>query len=477
MCHVRFNHGVTFTGDASEWDSTVAGRGSMGFQNVQETECDYVPVPTSSGAAPQMLETGGQDTGVQYGYVMSGVGYTDGLPLSRITDSDVLVLSSEDQRDTDLVKCTELTHNYTQFGEAFASERSFSRSSQLPDAQDYQASCMPPRNHFPTNLSSKPASPIFSMFGTSGGEFSPNTSASSFHLSPACEQTRATQGMPDVPQTISLLPYASLYSRSQPVALGKVDANLASANPHQQPPSTAKLPTISSSNRIGKTPSQKHIKSVVMSKLSGGSQPPTDNTSRLAKEYYGGPVSSRFLASASVRHVSTPLRHPVKSLDLGFESLGGQVQRPQFQSNDRSIAATCSNNGRSRSNCSSVSSRGSSVSAVEDVRGSGRPSGLLDLKAFHSRERQQVIRESCWSPLGSGVGGNTSTATHTSQPVDNWLGMPCLISKATRHKVNHYIALSTWIFNDNNFESTLCFRDPVLTIRSRQMPCLPREVR
>jgi len=94
MCHVRFNHGVTFTGDASEWGSTAARRGSMGFQNVQETEYDYVPVPTSNGAAPQMLETGGQDTGVQYGYMMSGVGYTDGLQLSRIPDSDVLVLSS-----------------------------------------------------------------------------------------------------------------------------------------------------------------------------------------------------------------------------------------------------------------------------------------------------------------------------------------------------------------------------------------------
>ena len=452
MCHVRFNHGVTFADNASEWSSAGGEGGTVGFRNMQETEYDYVPTPTSYDSAPQQLEAcPGQDAVLQYGFTMSGDSYTDGLQLSRITEPDVIVLSSEDEWDANVVTHTELNHSYThgQFGGAFASEPPFSGTNELPaaDAQDNsfchssysqapysnsynQASYMSPQNQFPTDPSVRPTSPMFLTFGAGDGEFNPGTAASSFHPSPACDRTQTTQSMLDLPQPISPPPYTSLCSRNQPVAVSSI-------NSHRQPPGMAKQPVFSSGRRVGKTPSQKQIQNVVMSKFSGGSQPPKDNTSRLAKEYYSGPVSSRFLASAAVRHTSTPLRNPIKSLDLGFDSLTDDVQRPQFQSNDRPIAATCSTNGRS--SCNVASSRDRNVSALEDVRVSGRLSGLLDLKAFHSRERQQVIQEGRWNPTGI---GNTSTSTHTSKSVDNWLGVPCLISKATRHKVDHLLCFN-----------------------------------
>lgn len=428
MCHVTLGRGAPFTASTSEWNNVQDKYCSVDFQNMQDSETFDNHFPPND-SAPLQIEAG-QDAGL--GYMMPGAGYTE-APVISGTESDVVVMSSGDEREL-------LTGEHGEFSIMFGETAAISGPSVLEykngwDGPLYGSNYDQASSHFPPNPPSSPAPLDFSLLGGNDeGSFDPSFTSSSFQLSPTHDQTKSLSNLLDFPQSNSPPSYASAYSWNQS---GEADnPNIASFNQYQPPPpSTAvKLPVFSASSRTGKTPSQKEIKNAVMSKLSSSFHPSDENTTRLAKEYYSGLVSSRFLASAAARHTNTPSRNPVKSLDLGFEDLCDRVQNPQFQSNDRSIAVTGSTNGRALSNSSDVGLKSRSVSNWRngDSLMSDRPQRLLDLKAFHSREMQQVAQGSGWN-----VGGNMST--HPSRHVDNWLNLPCVISsKATRQKVHHY---------------------------------------
>ena len=427
MCHVSLGSGAPFTAGTSEWSNAGNKYYSVDFQYRQDSETfdNHFPPHTSNGSAPLQIEAGQGEGGL--GYMMPGGGYTELPPISS-TESDMVVMSSGDERELLPGKHREFS---IEFGEAAAiSGPSVLENKTAWDGPLYydQAS-----SHFPPNPPDSPAPLDFTLLSVNDGEsFDPSIASSSFQLSATHDQTQSTNSLLDFPQSHSPPSYASTYSWNQPGAAE--NPNIASFNLYQPPPTAVNLPVFSFS-RTGKTPSQKQIQNAVVSKLSN---PSGENTSRLAKEYYSGLVSSRFLASAAVRHTNTPSRNPVKSLDLGFEDFCDRVQEPQFQANDRSIAVTGGTNGRALSNSSSgVDVKSNSVSSwrSRDSLMSDRPQRLLDLKAFHFREKQQVAQGSGWNVRG---GGNMST--HPSSHVDNWLNVPCLISsKATRQKVHHYM--------------------------------------
>ena len=427
MCHV--NLGAPFTAGTSEWSNTGNKYYSVEFQSRQDIETfdNHFPPHTSNGSARLQIEAGRGEGGL--GCMMPGGGYTELPPISS-TESDKVVMSSGDERELLPAKHREFS---IEFGEATA----ISGPSVLENMTDwdgplYSSNYDQASSHFPPNPPDSPAPLDFTLLSVNDGEsFDPSITSSSFQLSATHGQTQSTNSLLDFPQFHSPPSYASSYSWNQPGAAD--NPNIASFNLYQPPPTAVNLPVFSAFSRTGKTPSQKQIQNAVMSKLSN---PSGENTSRLAKEYYSGLVSSRFLASAPVRHTNTPSRNPVKSLDLGFEDFCDRAQEPQFQSNDRSIAVTGGTNGRALSN-SDVDVKSSSVSSwrSRDSLMSDRPRRLLDLKAFHSRERQQVAQGSGWNARG---GGNMST--HPSRHVDNWLNVPCLISsKATRQKVHLYM--------------------------------------
>ena len=439
MCHVTLGSGAPFTASTSEWSNAGDKYCSVDFQSMQDSETfdNHFPLHTSNDSVPLQIEAG-QDGGL--GYMMPGAGYTE-VPVISGTESDVVVMSSGDEREL-------LPGEHREFSIVFGEAAAISGPSVLEDknAWDgplYGSNYDQASSHFPPNPPASPAPLDFSLLGGNDeGSFDPSFTSSSFQLSPTHDQTRSMSNLLDFPQSNSPPSYASPYSWNQPGAAD--NPNIASFDLYQPlPPAAVKLPVFSASSRTGKTPSQKQIKNAVMSKLSSSFHPSGENTTRLAKEYYSGLVSSRFLASAAARHTNTPSRNPVKSLDLGFEDLCDRVQNPQFQSNDRSIAVTGCTNGRALSNSSDVDWKSRSVSnwRSRDSLMSDRPQRLLDLKAFHSREMQQVAQGSGWNVRGK-------TSTHPSRHVDNWLNLPCLISsKATRQKVHRYmgrlIALQT----------------------------------
>ena len=193
--------------------------------------------------------------------------------------------------------------------------------------------------------------------------------------------------------------------------------------------------------RVHKTPSQKEIRDAVFGKLSSSfpsgsaSLAASSNTTRLGREYYSGVVSSRFIAGSAARQ--TPARNPVKSLDLGFDSLG--EQRLRLQSNDR-VTAVPSEAQRTASRSDSDRPRSSDVGvefqSLKDKAGTlfgPRASRVSDLKAFHSKERQRAVpghRNWDHTRTESSGSGQPKTA------IDSWLGIPCIMAKATRQKVH-----------------------------------------
>ena len=410
MCHVTLGSGAPFTASTIEWSNAGDKYCSVDFQDSETFDNHFLP----NDSVPLQIEAG-QDGGL--GYMMPGAGYTE-VPVISGTESDVVVMSSGDERELLPGEHRELS---IVFGEAAPISGAEDKNAWDGPLYDQASS------HFPPNPPSSPAPLDFSLLGGNDeGSFGPSFTTSSFQLSPTHDQT---QSWSNFPQSNSSPSYASTYSWNQP---GEADnPNVVSFNQYQPlPPAAVKLPVFSASSRTGKMPSQKNIKNAVMTKLSSSFHPSGENTTRLAKEYYSGVVSSRFLASAAARHTNTPSRNPVKSLDLGFEDLCDRVQNPQFQSNDRSIAVTGSTNCRALSNSSNVGLKSSSVSnwRNRDTLMSDRPQRLLDLKAFHSREMQQVTQGSGWN-----------MSTGPSRHVDNWLNLPCVISsKASRHKVHHY---------------------------------------
>ena len=156
-----------------------------------------------------------------------------------------------------------------------------------------------------------------------------------------------------------------------------------------------------STGRFSRAPSQKQIKDSV---LNSTPQPPH----QLAREYYGnGLVSTRFMAGSAARRTPSS-RNPVKSLDLEFDgSLEGPPKK-QFHANDRSIAGTTT---ASRFPTEPLSRSNRKAPPVTT-----RISRLPDLKAFHSKEHQQMTRHahpqelrmpsSMWSGVSS-VGNTT----------------------------------------------------------------------
>ena len=419
MCHVTLGSGALFTVSTTEWSNTGDKYCSVDIRDRETFDNHFLP----NDSMPLQIEAG-QDGGL--GYMMPGAGYTE-VPAISGTESDVVVMSSGDEREL-------LPGEHRELSIVFGEAAPISGPSVLEDKNGwdgtlYGSNYDQASSHFPPNRPSSPTPLDFSLLGGNDeGLFDSSFTTSSFQLSPTHDQT---QPWSNFPQSNSPPSYASTYSWNQPEEAD--NPNVASFNQYQPlPPAAVKLPVFSASSRTGKTPSQKEIKSAVMSKLSSSFHPSGENTTRLAKEYYSGLVSSKFLASAAARHTNTPSRNPVKSLDLGFEDLCDRVQNPQFQSNDRSIAVTGSTNGRALSNSSDVGLKSSSVSnwRNRDSLMSDRPQRLLDLKAFHSREMQQVTQGSGWN-----MRGNMSTGP--SRHVDNWLNLPCVISsKATRQKVH-----------------------------------------
>ena len=204
--------------------------------------------------------------------------------------------------------------------------------------------------------------------------------------------------------------------------------------------STAMHPLGFSSTRAHKTPSQKEIRDTVIGKLSSfpfGSalQEASSNTAKLGREYYSGMVSTRFIAGTAARQ--TPARNPVKSLDLGFDSLGGeQEQRLRLQSNDRTISVP-SGAGRPASRGQSEQSSSSSAFDAEfqslkdraRTLFAPRASRVPDLKAFHSQEGRRAHRS--WDHPRTGSSGPSQPKT----AIDSWLGIPCIMAKAVGQKV------------------------------------------
>ena len=114
-------------------------------------------------------------------------------------------------------------------------------------------------------------------------------------------------------------------------------------------PTSSTMHLFSSSQRLGKTPTQKQIRETVMRDIVlSNSDPSTSsmsNKARLAREYYTGPPPASFMASSAVRNTPNVQRTPVKALDLG---IGQGVRESAFRlkSNDRIFGSTSSSNSR-----------------------------------------------------------------------------------------------------------------------------------
>jgi hypothetical protein len=141
------------------------------------------------------------------------------------------------------------------------------------------------------------------------------------------------------------------------------------------PRPTTSLPLLATTLRV---PTQKEVRSSVLSKLSPGSHHATN----MSREYYGNdPTPPKLLTSGMVRR--TPSRQPIKSLDLGLSSTTKGPQ-PHFQANDRGAALHSESNygqGRKSSFLESFPGRSSS-----DYSQRKRVEGLADLMEFHSRQ-------------------------------------------------------------------------------------------
>lgn len=132
--------------------------------------------------------------------------------------------------------------------------------------------------------------------------------------------------------------------------------------------------------------------------------------SNLAAEYYGtGAVSSRYVAGDRVKR--TPgTRIPVKSLDLGFDNIQAESIRPTSQlcGDDRAVADTSSAPEAESSYPANVTGL-----LAREVPPVSQPLGLLDLKSFHSQEKQQMSRGHTWESISLRSPGMHSGVSNT----------------------------------------------------------------
>lgn len=207
-------------------------------------------------------------------------------------------------------------------------------------------------------------------------------------------------------------PEALLMETSQPQSV----ANTAVPSDHTLPTSsfTFPLPERSATVRI---PSQKQIRSSVLSKLSTSYHDcPTDS---IAREYYGnGPSPPRVLTSGMVRR--TQCRKPIKSTDSDLSP-----SQLHLEANDRAVAMySDSRLEGDRRTAFSDSITGGSTS---EHTGWKRMQGMTDLMAFHSR---QGIME----------GGNDSLVT--SKAAISASINPPLGKRIHRAKVSTHMSIS-----------------------------------
>lgn len=280
------------------------------------------------------------DHGVSEYWENTAINLDDSLQYT--TDDGNTLLRAEHEKDN------QLPHNQTEF--------SFSEGMILPLSSEDDADLMGIMTHPPPI-----ADQYTNIYGT-------NATLTEAHLSkyPLLQSThnKSLVFNDNTPEALSMETSQQQYV-----------ANAAVPSDHTLPTSsfTFPLPERSTTVRI---PSQKQIRSSVLSKLSTSYHDcPTDS---IAREYYGNdPSPPRVLTSGMVRR--TQCRKPIKSTD-------SDLSPPQLhlEANDRAVAMYSDNrlDGERRT----AFSDGITGESTSEHTGWKRMQGMTDLMAFHSRQ-------------------------------------------------------------------------------------------
>ncbi len=129
--------------------------------------------------------------------------------------------------------------------------------------------------------------------------------------------------------------------------------------------------------------------------------------SQLATEYYSkAAVSSRFVTSSRVKRTPSAPRMPIKSLDLGFDSIHSEGTL-RHHGNDRAVATAPRPPGTKSSMSAATMTHSRQTAATN------RLLGLLDLKSFHSQQVQQMPDHCMLRSIGLGHSGTHPPVTNT----------------------------------------------------------------
>ena len=246
-----------------------------------------------------------------------------------------------------------------------------------------------------------------SFTGESSSEFNLTSHAPNFHpVQTVQEESRWFKySVSDLPPELH-----STVSRAQSVHNTTAMSSFSGAKPSMSSSAFERSSTL-------KVPSQKQIRSSVITKLSAGQHSSTADN--IASEYYGSESipPPKFLTSGMVRR--TPSRQPIKSLDLGLSSSGSsKAPQPPLQTNDRA-AALYSSSSRPTDASFPASIPGS---PKEHTGGSewGRMRGVSDLMAFHSRQSLDDER----GRGGRFFASDAALRSSTMQPPDSRVPRP-----------------------------------------------------